>query len=123
MKSLCSAVPRHGPFRPADRQRQKKQRANVRNHERAAAMRRCLAGEPKKIAEAYCGAGDREDDADPRSPFHCFLAVLVHARFDSNTTARTVSMPHRTQLASLARDFLAARPVVRNRFRHARQWA
>ena len=81
MKSLRSAVPRHGPFRPANWQRQKKQRANVRNHECAAAMRRGLAGETKKIAEANRRTGDREDDADTRSPFHLFLAFVVHPRF------------------------------------------
>ena len=80
MKTLAAAVPRHGPFRPADWQRQQEQRADVRNHERAAAVRRGLAGEAKEISQPDRGTRDREDDADPAAPDHfLFLSPFMRA--------------------------------------------
>jgi hypothetical protein len=51
VKTFFAAVTRHGPFGPADRQGEKEQRAEVRDHERAAAVGRGLSWETQKIPE------------------------------------------------------------------------
>jgi hypothetical protein len=52
MKSLATAVSTHRPFGPAHRDADEQQGGEVRNHERATAIRGRLTREAEEVSEA-----------------------------------------------------------------------
>lgn len=87
IEAARAAVPADGPFRNGNRKPDEKERNDVRNHERRAAVHGDLTGEFQKIAQPHRASRDGQNHAEARAPI---FALHSEAPVSLPSTSRTM---------------------------------